>query len=566
MMKKLLLFVVMMFMLTSAVGASGGNSDIKLSADNGNITFEALCELEEEGKVTMFALKDGDSPVADRVYGVSETTAKPGEKLTFQIYIPDQRRLSGERGSGRYTIYINNKDGQPLITKSFDYADSIEVEEFIKDLKEKADMVTDKNKAYESLGELMSEENAGVFFAIGIDYEQYKNADESVQQDTLNILYANGVEGLKSDTLPDAFKCAFGLASYNNGDNSEGVEILAPEYNDRIIGEDDELFGKTLTLMEKEYDSIKDFRAGFKIAYGISCINDANKYEMEEVLDVFEEETGECSSEISKLAKLSESKKEKAYEYMVLSIKKNKIKSLSELEALLDEAYEDATKDSNSSGGGSSGGGGGGAVVSGKATGNGIIRPDEKEAVSENKTEMIFMDLSEEHWSAESVRWLRDRGVVNGTDKGTFEPDREVTREEFTKMIVAVCGFELSDGELKFEDADKDMWYAPYIVTATELGVVKGISENDFGIGQNISRQDMAVMVERAAEIKGAELLAEREYTGFADEADISDYAKMAVRSLFGAGIINGKGNDIFDPLGNATRAEAAKIIYEAFK
>ena len=68
------------------------------------------------------------------------------------------------------------------------------------------------------------------------------------------------------------------------------------------------------------------------------------------------------------------------------------------------------------------------------------------------------------------------------------------------------------------------------------------------------------------SEKRKAELAKEKEYQGFADEYDISGYAKENIEELFEAGVLNGKGGNMFDPFGNATRAEAAKIIYEAFK
>ena len=85
-----------------------------------------------------------------------------------------------------------------------------------------------------------------------------------------------------------------------------------------------------------------------------------------------------------------------------------------------------------------------------------------------------------------------------------------------------------------------------------------------FGAGQSITRQDMAVMVFRALEARDIALNVAQEIS-FEDYNFISDYAKEAIDVLSGAGLINGRGSD-FDPLESANRAEAAKLIYSAYK
>ena len=85
-----------------------------------------------------------------------------------------------------------------------------------------------------------------------------------------------------------------------------------------------------------------------------------------------------------------------------------------------------------------------------------------------------------------------------------------------------------------------------------------------FGVGLNISRQDMAVMCANALNVKGAELKAVKDGNGFTDE--ISDYAKAAVEKLYNAGLINGLSDTEFGAKGTTTRAQAAKLLYEVTK
>ena len=98
-----------------------------------------------------------------------------------------------------------------------------------------------------------------------------------------------------------------------------------------------------------------------------------------------------------------------------------------------------------------------------------------------------------------------------------------------------------------------------YVLKAKSLGVINGVSDTEFGIGSNITRQDMAVMITRI--IKNLDLdVKEVETEAFADDDNVSDYAKEAVKLMKSMGLIEGYNNQ-FRPTDNLTRAEAAKII-----
>ena len=109
----------------------------------------------------------------------------------------------------------------------------------------------------------------------------------------------------------------------------------------------------------------------------------------------------------------------------------------------------------------------------------------------------------------------------------------------------------------------EDDYFRPFISAAVSQNIVKGKPESDFGIGDIITRQDMAVIVYRTMALGGKSMDC-GEYTEFGDSEYISDYAK-GQRVLSGIkGILNGTGENMFSPLGAATRAQAAKMIYGA--
>ena len=105
-------------------------------------------------------------------------------------------------------------------------------------------------------------------------------------------------------------------------------------------------------------------------------------------------------------------------------------------------------------------------------------------------------------------------------------------------------------------------WYASYITAAQKAGIVQGQDNGIFGVGKNVSRQDVAVMIYRAISATGKTLPSTREYADFTDDAQISDYAKDAVKALYSAGAINGMGDGTFGANEVCTRAQLSQILY----
>lgn len=205
-------------------------------------------------------------------------------------------------------------------------------------------------------------------------------------------------------------------------------------------------------------------------------------------------------------------------------------------------------------GGGSGGGGGGGLpYVPGNEN---PVQPNENENINQNTP---YKDVSNNHWAYGYIKTLTDKKVVSGSGDGYFYPENSVTREEFLKMILSAANIQVSNEAVSFADVDGSAWYAPYVATAYKLGIVKGIDENRFGIGENIQRQDMAVMADRMLALMEKE--AEGTALDYNDKAEISDYAVSAVENLAALEIMNGDENQNFLPRASATRAESAKIV-----
>lgn len=208
---------------------------------------------------------------------------------------------------------------------------------------------------------------------------------------------------------------------------------------------------------------------------------------------------------------------------------------------------------------GSSGGSGGISGVGGAVIEQGVDKAPEAMIPQPEG----FADLSEAEWAREAVETLAEMGIINGRSESVFAPNDNITREEFVKIIVGAFSIAKAEENAGFADVADGEWYEVYVDSAYKAGIVKGMSETIFGVGEKISRQDMAVMVHNAARVSGIELAAVKEAIEFSDADRIAEYAKEAVGVLQTAGVISGIGDNMFAPEGNATRAEAAKMIYE---
>ena len=215
----------------------------------------------------------------------------------------------------------------------------------------------------------------------------------------------------------------------------------------------------------------------------------------------------------------------------------------------------------------SGGGGGGGGIVSPAPSGDEKNDEEEnnngKEEEVTNSTPPVpyYNDVDENEWYFKYVKELTEKEIVSGDGSGNFVPNSNVTREQFIKMLMIASDVETDESDNTFADVLDDAWYKPYVLKAKNFGIVTGISDTEFGIGTNITRQDMAVMISRAAEKLGLEI-AENDTEEFADDDKVSEYAKQAVMYMKSIGLIEGYNNE-FRPLDNLTRAESAKVISE---
>ncbi len=195
------------------------------------------------------------------------------------------------------------------------------------------------------------------------------------------------------------------------------------------------------------------------------------------------------------------------------------------------------------------------------ASNKGILDMIEKANKTEEPSE-IFTDINDFPWAKEAIEGLYDKKVINGMGDGSFGGARQVSRADFTVMLLRATG-KTATPQDNFADVKKSDYFYEEIGIAKALGYAGGLGNNEFAPRNNISRQDMAVMVYCVLEKEGKIDKSDWQNDLFADGEKVRDYAKEAVASLSAIKIINGYEDGTFKPQGNATRAETAVVIHK---
>lgn len=210
----------------------------------------------------------------------------------------------------------------------------------------------------------------------------------------------------------------------------------------------------------------------------------------------------------------------------------------------MDDAFEEDNK--NNGGSSSRPNRGSGSTSTGNQTMQVTDPEDQPEAAT-------FADIADASgWARDAVLQAAERGLMQGYD-GRFDPQRSLTRAEWTAVLTRVLGLTAGDVTVTFSDVPPGAWYVQSLTAAVEAGIVTGRSADCFAPDDSISREELCVMLSRALRTE------EKASLTFADTAEISSWAVDSVAQMVQAGILQGRG-DTFDPRGAVTREMAAVV------
>ncbi|MDI3311220.1 MAG: S-layer homology domain-containing protein [Thermoanaerobacterium sp.] len=165
------------------------------------------------------------------------------------------------------------------------------------------------------------------------------------------------------------------------------------------------------------------------------------------------------------------------------------------------------------------------------------------------------------HWAKDAIEVLASKHIVSGIDDNNFAPDNSITRAEFASMMIRLLGISESPYQVEFTDVKTGDWYANAIEAAYKAGIILG-DGNTMRPDDKITREEMAAIAMRVYSKLTTYNEEDINKTSFSDDSQISDWAKAVVANASKLGIIQGEPNNLFAPKGNATRAEAAAVVY----
>ena len=184
--------------------------------------------------------------------------------------------------------------------------------------------------------------------------------------------------------------------------------------------------------------------------------------------------------------------------------------------------------------------------------------------IEENR--VPFIDVSG-HWAELYIRFATAREIFMGVSATEFDPNGGMTRAMFVTILGRLANADVKSNAIgKFTDVENGSWYAPYVSWAAENGIVKGYSDTTFGPNDLVTREQMCTMLKRYIDFAEYSLPLTDNQEAFADQADISSWALDAVIYCQRAGLVQGKGENRFDPTGTLTRAEASTVFERLIK
>lgn len=173
------------------------------------------------------------------------------------------------------------------------------------------------------------------------------------------------------------------------------------------------------------------------------------------------------------------------------------------------------------------------------------------------------------NWKYEGVKYAYEKGIMNGVKDANgkvtkFEPDSPLTRAMFVTVLYRMADSPEVNFEKKFSDVYAGRYYSDAVIWAYQEGIVNGYPDGRYGVDDNITREQMAKMLNLYAELNGEDTSENADLNTFPDKSGVSNWAVKYMKWAVGSGLITGKkqGNSSYlDAQGNTTRAECATVL-----
>lgn len=573
-MKKTIILVAAIMAVLS-VNAYAAFENVKIEIDSVTRQLDVSAEvsgLERNEAVKLIVLRPEAEGINIQTLEVTDEKFTQNKKtITFNS------KLSEMAPSGKYTVKLLSASSSysdtvmymsdTFLTDELNKLDDLEAEDIPGWILNNATAFEiDVIKAYEDYAKL-DENGQGISLVSGI----IEKTDLSVKEDKSNL---NEKKKLLLDTFYEAVITA--CANEIDENDLEAAKAFLEGYSDRLVIKEsisnylkDLDDAKTAQILKETFeDDFEGFDDILKKYYEKTVLRViAGTSHWSEVKAVFEND--------SELFLVDDDLKEEVGEDdlhdVYVELVGGEFDSVDEAVELFNETCEDVIADRKKesskpkpSGGGGGGGGGGGTILVPSTSGTGFgavftpAEPVETQKDTEEE-ENLFTDLDDVEWAKKYINELAKQNVISGYGNGIFGPKDKVTRGQFARILTNAFGLVAEEmKEIPFSDVPDGHIFRDAVRTVYSKGIVYGVSEKMFNPEGEISREDACTMILRAFDSMGFEF--EAGDMVFADKDMISEYAKNAVATMSGLGIVSGDGTN-FNPKNSMTRAELARVI-----
>lgn len=543
-MKKILSSALVAAMLLSSASAFAmnakqeGKRTVILEGNVGEANALVAVDVYVNGKskADLDEIKKNDGKLLDALKARLQTKSDENGEFSVSFDMTDM--------TGKYTAYVGTLNGE-LEPYTFAFVNDDEYQE-----------ISGKLDEMESsdIKEIIDDPNKNAI--LGLTEEQTNNIDsENLSNVIKNTLEESEVDKTDRDKVWAEIDRAYYVAQLNEGKAEDVTKAddeltnlsssdVAP-WLDKDFVTDEVIDNFNDRLSNNNFGSVSEYEDSLTESFVLAVVNNpTGAADVKEIVTAFKDDIGVNASKNTP-------------DSVWNKLAGNDYKSFDDLKKAFNEYVDDgnsigSSSSSNSFSSSSSSSSNKKPAISGETIAT--ITPVTPITVS-------FNDLGSVAWAEEAIIALAKKNIVNGVGNGQYNPNGLVTREQFAKIVVGAFLSNQKAAEIDFTDVEKGAWYYDYIATAFGAGVVNGMGDGTFGVGLNITRQDMCVMIYKAALVAGVEFDANADEI-FADDAQIADYAKEAVYALKNKGAVSGMDEYNFAPTETATRAQAAKIIY----
>ena len=176
-------------------------------------------------------------------------------------------------------------------------------------------------------------------------------------------------------------------------------------------------------------------------------------------------------------------------------------------------------------------------------------------------SDLPFTDVSTSDWFYGAVKFVYENGLMDGVGNNLFAPNATLNRAMAVTILYRLEGAPAVTTDAGFNDVAAGTWYTDAVNWAAANNIVNGVEGNNFDPTGSLTREQMATVLYRYAQYKGADVSASGDISGFADSANVSSWAVDAVKWAVGSGLINGVEGNALAPQGTSTRAQAATVL-----